>query len=199
MTDEPESRLREALTGVRDYVMGLAFMAAIFSPLWGPIVYFGITNDDTPAPSQQSVAAVPVVNTPAPAPRHYFLDLWQAASGDCHASSTASASLPGSKVSCTSNGAVGVVLADSWVSSCPQPDKSGISAVRREIDPPAEAPFYVCLWTVDEQPMYSYDSGGSDTYDTYDGGDGYEVTCADGWVSESGGKQGACSHHGGIG
>ncbi|WP_461171972.1 hypothetical protein M1D93_13160 [Arthrobacter sp. Z1-9] len=30
------------------------------------------------------------------------------------------------------------------------------------------------------------------------GGSGYNVTCADGWVSSSGGKQGACSHHGGI-
>lgn len=29
-------------------------------------------------------------------------------------------------------------------------------------------------------------------------GSGYNVTCADGWVSSSGGKQGACSHHGGI-
>jgi hypothetical protein len=30
------------------------------------------------------------------------------------------------------------------------------------------------------------------------GGSGYDVTCADGWVSSSGGKQGACSHHGGV-
>lgn len=29
-------------------------------------------------------------------------------------------------------------------------------------------------------------------------GSGYNVTCADGWVSSSSGKQGACSHHGGI-
>lgn len=27
---------------------------------------------------------------------------------------------------------------------------------------------------------------------------GYVVTCADGWISHSGGRQGACSHHGGI-
>ena len=27
---------------------------------------------------------------------------------------------------------------------------------------------------------------------------GYRVRCADGWISNSGGKQGACSHHGGI-
>ncbi len=27
---------------------------------------------------------------------------------------------------------------------------------------------------------------------------GYEVTCADGWISHSGGRPGACSHHGGI-
>lgn len=30
------------------------------------------------------------------------------------------------------------------------------------------------------------------------GGSGYQVTCADGWVSNSGGRQGACSHHGGV-
>lgn len=30
-------------------------------------------------------------------------------------------------------------------------------------------------------------------------GRGYAVTCSDGWLSHSGGIQGACSHHGGIG
>lgn len=24
------------------------------------------------------------------------------------------------------------------------------------------------------------------------------VTCSDGWISHSGGRQGACSHHGGV-
>jgi hypothetical protein len=46
-----------------------------------------------------------------------------------------------------------------------------------------------------------------DTYDTPDGysggeigpGDGYQVTCADGAISNSGGISGACSHHGGVG
>jgi hypothetical protein len=31
----------------------------------------------------------------------------------------------------------------------------------------------------------------------YDPAD-YPVTCADGWISPSGGDQGACSHHGGV-
>lgn len=30
-------------------------------------------------------------------------------------------------------------------------------------------------------------------------GRGYPVVCADGWISNSGGIQGACSHHGGVG
>ena len=30
-------------------------------------------------------------------------------------------------------------------------------------------------------------------------GRGYPVVCADGWISHSGGIQGACSHHGGVG
>jgi hypothetical protein len=30
------------------------------------------------------------------------------------------------------------------------------------------------------------------------GGAGSDVVCSDGWVSSSGGKQGACSHHGGV-
>jgi hypothetical protein len=30
------------------------------------------------------------------------------------------------------------------------------------------------------------------------GGNGYEVRCRDGWISHSGGIQGACSHHGGV-
>ncbi len=29
-------------------------------------------------------------------------------------------------------------------------------------------------------------------------GSGYVVVCKDGWISHSGGKQGACSHHGGV-
>ena len=29
-------------------------------------------------------------------------------------------------------------------------------------------------------------------------GSGYTVTCADGWTSHSGGRRGACSHHGGV-
>ena len=33
----------------------------------------------------------------------------------------------------------------------------------------------------------------------YDEGRGYRVRCADGTYSQSGGIQGACSHHGGIG
>ena len=32
----------------------------------------------------------------------------------------------------------------------------------------------------------------------YSGGTGYTVRCADGWISNSGGKQGACSWHGGV-
>lgn len=30
------------------------------------------------------------------------------------------------------------------------------------------------------------------------GGAGYVVACRDGWLSASGGKQGACAHHGGV-
>lgn len=42
------------------------------------------------------------------------------------------------------------------------------------------------------------------TYRDVDGllvasGSGYTVTCADGTRSDAGGKQGACSHHGGVG
>jgi hypothetical protein len=33
----------------------------------------------------------------------------------------------------------------------------------------------------------------------YDNGNGYPVQCADGMWSQSGGIQGACSHHGGVG
>ncbi len=36
------------------------------------------------------------------------------------------------------------------------------------------------------------------TTDTFGSGNGYPVTCADGTVSDSGGIQGACSHHGGV-
>jgi hypothetical protein len=55
---------------------------------------------------------------------------------------------------------------------------------------------------------YSDDSG-SDSYNlspvygqnipNYDEGNGYRVQCADGMYSQSGGIQGACSGHGGVG
>jgi hypothetical protein len=37
-----------------------------------------------------------------------------------------------------------------------------------------------------------------DNFVDLDPGNGYTVLCNDGWVSESGGIQGACSHHGGV-
>lgn len=40
--------------------------------------------------------------------------------------------------------------------------------------------------------------GSSGSRATGGGPGGYPVACSDGWVSSSGGKQGACSHHGGI-
>jgi len=48
---------------------------------------------------------------------------------------------------------------------------------------------------------YSADYGSSsDGYtEDYGSGNGYTVTCADGTLSDSGGIQGACSHHGGVG
>jgi len=53
-------------------------------------------------------------------------------------------------------------------------------------------------------PNLATDYGGSGAYaygGTYSGsgGSGYTVICADGWVSQSGGIQGACSSHGGYG
>ena len=47
----------------------------------------------------------------------------------------------------------------------------------------------VPFWSEDNQNNWTEpDSGGS----------GYQVVCNDGWVSQSGGIQGACSHHGGV-
>lgn len=50
----------------------------------------------------------------------------------------------------------------------------------------------------------SYDSGSGYDYsspgttENYGSGNGYPVICADGTLSDSGGIQGACSHHGGV-
>lgn len=61
---------------------------------------------------------------------------------------------------------------------------------------------------VDSSDSYSFDgnssqsdlnSGGSDTWTPVIGdGNGYSVFCNDGSISNSGGIQGACSHHGGV-
>jgi hypothetical protein len=41
-------------------------------------------------------------------------------------------------------------------------------------------------------PSYAPAGAGGPQYN------GYTVRCADGWISQSGGRQGACSHHGGV-
>lgn len=47
-----------------------------------------------------------------------------------------------------------------------------------------------------EGMMRQEDAGSG--FGTPSDGTGYEVICEDGWVSQSGGIQGACSHHGGV-
>lgn len=54
-------------------------------------------------------------------------------------------------------------------------------------------------WLVSHPGGSPQPPGGSG--DTYGGGpqyNGYVVTCRDGWISNSGGVQGACSGHGGV-
>jgi hypothetical protein len=46
---------------------------------------------------------------------------------------------------------------------------------------------------------YGNGGGSSGATQDYGSGNGYPVTCADGTLSDSGGIQGACSHHGGVG
>lgn len=48
-------------------------------------------------------------------------------------------------------------------------------------------------YNVDTSPLLAYSQSGGTT-----SGGGYSVTCRDGTISESGGKSGACSHHGGV-
>jgi hypothetical protein len=55
----------------------------------------------------------------------------------------------------------------------------------------------------DATPSYSVPDTSStppgENIPNYDNGNGYRVQCADGTFSHSGGIQGACSHHGGVG
>jgi hypothetical protein len=52
----------------------------------------------------------------------------------------------------------------------------------------------------DGSSTYTPDYNNGDGYtEDYGSGNGYTVTCADGTLSDSGGIQGACSHHGGVG
>lgn len=53
----------------------------------------------------------------------------------------------------------------------------------------------ITAWELEE--LANEDQGGAGSSGG-DGGAGYSVVCEDGWVSESEGIQGACSHHGGI-
>jgi hypothetical protein len=55
---------------------------------------------------------------------------------------------------------------------------------------------YPSLCTSTGVPAQDWPSGGGGSLDWYGGGT--TVLCNDGWVSNSGGKQGACSSHGGV-
>jgi len=51
-----------------------------------------------------------------------------------------------------------------------------------------------------DEPAYDEsDSSAGDEIPNYDNGTGYRVQCADGMYSQSGGRRGACSGHGGVG
>jgi hypothetical protein len=67
--------------------------------------------------------------------------------------------------------------------------------------PPAE-PDYTPVDPPEPDPGVEEDPGFCDTHDcipNFDNGNGSVVQCADGTYSHSGGIQGACSHHGGVG
>ena len=56
-------------------------------------------------------------------------------------------------------------------------------------------------WLEDEEEPegeYGYEYGGHPTTEDFGSGNGYVVECEDGTMSDSGGIQGACSHHGGV-
>lgn len=59
-------------------------------------------------------------------------------------------------------------------------------------------PLYPDLCSQSGIPAQEWNNIGSYTPSTGSVGDGVAVVCNDGWVSYSGGKQGACSHHGGV-
>lgn len=51
----------------------------------------------------------------------------------------------------------------------------------------------------EDEPSYDdYDSSPGEEIPNYDNGTGYRVQCADGMYSQSGGRPGACSGHGGV-
>jgi hypothetical protein len=67
---------------------------------------------------------------------------------------------------------------------------------------PAEEPDYVPVDPAGPEPDLGDDPSFCDTHDcipNFDNGNGSVVQCADGTYSHSGGIQGACSHHGGVG
>ncbi len=55
-------------------------------------------------------------------------------------------------------------------------------------------------WLEEEEAEgeYGYEYGGQPTTEDFGEGNGYVVECVDGTLSDSGGIQGACSHHGGV-
>jgi hypothetical protein len=67
---------------------------------------------------------------------------------------------------------------------------------------PLEEPDYEPVDPAEPDPGAAEDPGFCDTHDcipNFDNGNGSIVQCADGTYSHSGGIQGACSHHGGVG
>ncbi|MEI7889677.1 MAG: hypothetical protein WCI34_05145 [Actinomycetes bacterium] len=82
---------------------------------------------------------------------------------------------------------------------------TGSTAAAKDFPPRTTTKTVVVTTTVKAPPVAvggTGSGGGTDSYGSQGmipGGSGYMVICRDGTVSSSGGKQGACSWHGGVG
>jgi hypothetical protein len=166
---------------------------------------------------------VKVATTTCPFAQNVFYGYWNADGGDFRAYSPASqesydiACDGGATIVCTAGDGAEVrfspravalydqAQADSYAASHdlgPQPETVESDGYEYDDDEAYADDDYEDHGDYDDDEGYNDGDGATEPGENipyYDEGRGYRVQCADGTYSQSGGVQGACSHHGGIG
>jgi hypothetical protein len=158
-------------------------------------VFASTRHASSPPTTGSMTSATPTADTAA------LREAWLRASGQC-VDRALSVVWPTVLDSCDESGSARPVTVDVDNSNCRILRESDQPVLRRHVSAAGQVTVPVCVLLAESDLASSHSSsqvgsgisGGGPQH-----GSGYDVTCADGWVSHAGGRKGACSHHGGVG